>query len=186
MATSSDLARSLNEPMLNRLRQCAADASPNRDGQITIYPPEARHLVALIDATLGEPTPDTNADQWEAVLATGGLILDSFDELDEDDAADIFIRRGGQGVNCPNCIAAEAGHAAGVVGWTRFGAGHYESSLGHKIVRIKGRWYITFPGEVTPDVDRATLREAKGYVEQERTAIRPSSSEDEAEEGCGR
>lgn len=39
----------LNGPMVARLRQCAADTSPNWDGKITIYPPEARELVALID-----------------------------------------------------------------------------------------------------------------------------------------
>lgn len=40
----------LNRPMVERLRQCAADTSPNWDGKVTVYPPEARELVALIDA----------------------------------------------------------------------------------------------------------------------------------------
>lgn len=39
----------LNGPMVARLRTCAADTSPNWDGRITIYPPEARELVNLID-----------------------------------------------------------------------------------------------------------------------------------------
>lgn len=39
----------LNKPMVARLRACAADTSSNWDGQITIYPLEARDLVALID-----------------------------------------------------------------------------------------------------------------------------------------
>lgn len=46
-------ARRLNQPMLARLRQCAADTSPNWDGKITIYPNEAQGLVDLIDAVLG-------------------------------------------------------------------------------------------------------------------------------------
>ena len=44
-------ARRLNGPMVARLRKCAADTSANWDGKITIYPPEARELVALIDAS---------------------------------------------------------------------------------------------------------------------------------------
>ncbi len=43
-------AQRLNGPMVAKLRRCAADTSPNWDGQIAIYPPEARELVALIDA----------------------------------------------------------------------------------------------------------------------------------------
>lgn len=39
----------LNGPMVLRLRKCAADTSPNWDGKITIYPPEARQLIDLID-----------------------------------------------------------------------------------------------------------------------------------------
>lgn len=35
--------------MIDRLRTCAADKSPNNVGRITIYPPEARELIALID-----------------------------------------------------------------------------------------------------------------------------------------
>jgi hypothetical protein len=41
----------LNGPMLGRLRQCAADTSSNWAGKmISIYPPEARGLVELVDA----------------------------------------------------------------------------------------------------------------------------------------
>lgn len=47
----------LNEPMVAKLRRCAADTSSNWDGQVTIYPPEARELVALIDAATGELEP---------------------------------------------------------------------------------------------------------------------------------
>ena len=39
----------LNGPMVERLRRCAADTSSNWDGAVTIYPPDARGLVALID-----------------------------------------------------------------------------------------------------------------------------------------
>ncbi len=39
----------LNGPMVARLRKCAAGTSPNWDEKITIYPPEARELIALID-----------------------------------------------------------------------------------------------------------------------------------------
>lgn len=39
----------LNHPMVQRLRGCAADTDPDWAGKITIYPPEARSLVALID-----------------------------------------------------------------------------------------------------------------------------------------
>lgn len=45
----------LNQPMLTRLRKCAADTSPNWDGAVTLYPPETRGLVALIDAALAVP-----------------------------------------------------------------------------------------------------------------------------------
>jgi hypothetical protein len=43
----------LNGPMLARLRQCAADTSANWNGKITVYPPEAQGLIALIDAVAG-------------------------------------------------------------------------------------------------------------------------------------
>jgi hypothetical protein len=46
-------AMRLNRPMLDRLRRCATDTSPNWDGACTIYPPDARGLVALIDALSG-------------------------------------------------------------------------------------------------------------------------------------
>lgn len=47
----------LNQPMVAKLRRCAADISSNWDGQINIYPPEARELVALIDAATPAETP---------------------------------------------------------------------------------------------------------------------------------
>ena len=43
----------LNQPMLARLRQCAADTSDSWIGRVTVYPPEARPLVALLDAVAG-------------------------------------------------------------------------------------------------------------------------------------
>lgn len=45
-------AERLNGPMMQRLRACAADASPNWDGAVTVYPPAARGLVALVDSVL--------------------------------------------------------------------------------------------------------------------------------------
>lgn len=53
-APVSEQVSRLNEPMLVRLRKCAADTSASWDGRITIYPPEARALVLLIDAALSE------------------------------------------------------------------------------------------------------------------------------------
>jgi hypothetical protein len=47
----------LNGPMVARLRKCAADTSPNWDGKTTIYPPEARELVALIDGMASRGAP---------------------------------------------------------------------------------------------------------------------------------
>jgi hypothetical protein len=44
----------LNKPMVARLRRCAADTSPSWDGAVTIYPPEARDLIALIDRFGGD------------------------------------------------------------------------------------------------------------------------------------
>jgi hypothetical protein len=59
------------------------------------------------------------------------------------------------------------------IGWTGRN-GWYESNQGHIIQRTGSRWYVTFPGEQMPDVDRATLREAKAYVEREaREATQP-------------
>lgn len=50
---------------------------------------------------------------------------------------------------------------------TKVGPGHYETAAGHLIDRTDGkRWYITFPGECTPDVVRDTLRECLTYIEQ--------------------
>ncbi len=75
-----DRAR-LNGPMVARLRRCAADTSSNWDGAITIYPPEARELVALIDDTeVKEPEPPCCGDAEESVrsgqtvLHTGGCV----------------------------------------------------------------------------------------------------------------
>lgn len=45
-------AQLLNVPMVAKLRQCAADDSPNRDTKINIRPPEAHQLLALIDAAI--------------------------------------------------------------------------------------------------------------------------------------
>lgn len=51
MAESAENAAApLNGPMLARLRQCAADTSGSWIGAMTVYPPEARGLVAFIDA----------------------------------------------------------------------------------------------------------------------------------------
>jgi hypothetical protein len=55
---ASEQVRRLNGPMLARLRKCAADTSPNYDGRVTIYPPEARELISLIDALLSTARPD--------------------------------------------------------------------------------------------------------------------------------
>ena len=55
----------LNGPMLGRLRQCAADTSSNWDGKITIYPPEARELVALIDSAGWVPLAEVLAAVWD-------------------------------------------------------------------------------------------------------------------------
>jgi hypothetical protein len=56
-AATPDGPRRLNGPMVARLRACAADTSPNWDGAVTVYPPEARDLVALIDDVLTDVTP---------------------------------------------------------------------------------------------------------------------------------
>ena len=50
MAKSDKKTPYLNGPMLARLRQCAADTSDSWIGAMTVYPPEARGLVAFIDA----------------------------------------------------------------------------------------------------------------------------------------
>ena len=58
-AAAVELARHLNGPMVNRLRACAADTTPNWEGATTVYPPETRGLVALIDAlVLGQADTD--------------------------------------------------------------------------------------------------------------------------------
>jgi hypothetical protein len=49
----------INKPMLEKLRRCAADDSPNWDGRVTIYGPEARGLLALIDAISRGTPSDT-------------------------------------------------------------------------------------------------------------------------------
>jgi hypothetical protein len=63
---AADRARQLNGPMVARLRRCAADTSPNWDGAVTVYPPESRDLVALIDyllaATGPTATPETRQE----------------------------------------------------------------------------------------------------------------------------
>lgn len=46
---STENTRQLNGPMVDRIRQCAADTSSSWIGAMTLYPPEARQLVALID-----------------------------------------------------------------------------------------------------------------------------------------
>lgn len=53
----------LNAPLVERLRACAADTSPDWAGRITIYPGEARLLVALIDAAAASPTPAGQTDE---------------------------------------------------------------------------------------------------------------------------
>lgn len=62
----------LNEPMVSRLRQCAADTSANWDGRITIYPTEARQLVDLIDAAAeAEPIAAHGQDREAAEYQWG-------------------------------------------------------------------------------------------------------------------
>jgi hypothetical protein len=59
LAAAVELSRHLNGPMVNRLRACAADTTPNWEGATTVYPPETRGLVALIDAlVLGQADTD--------------------------------------------------------------------------------------------------------------------------------
>jgi hypothetical protein len=103
-AVPSDLARRLNGPMVARLRACAADTSPNWDGAVTVYPPEARELVALIDDLVTDATPDdedevtlgpgdygkvSGDDIAMVVRATGALItsVEVIPEYEEDEAA---------------------------------------------------------------------------------------------------
>jgi hypothetical protein len=65
---NADILR-LNGPMVDRLRKCAADTDPNWAGRITIYPPEARELVALIDryqAAHLAVVAESNTDRKEA------------------------------------------------------------------------------------------------------------------------
>jgi hypothetical protein len=54
--------------------------------------------------------------------------------------------------------------AAPAVTWTGKN-GWYESSRGHVVASVGRRWFITEPGEWTPDAERPSLREAKAYVE---------------------
>lgn len=54
LAAAVDKARRLNQPMVERLRRCAADTRPDWAGAVTVYPPETRGLVALIDLLLNE------------------------------------------------------------------------------------------------------------------------------------
>lgn len=69
--------------------------------------------------------------------------------------------------------------------WLRIGHGNYESEDGQwQITRgIDRRWRITYPGEVHPDADRPTLREAKAHVEAAAPHVR--SSAEAAEQGGG-
>lgn len=60
METAKARVATLNTAMLDRLRRCAADTSPNWEGSITIYPPEARELVDLVDAVGGAPQPSVD------------------------------------------------------------------------------------------------------------------------------
>jgi hypothetical protein len=120
-AVPSDLARRLNGPMVARLRACAADTSPNWDGAVTVYPPEARELVALIDDLVTDATPDdedevtlgpgdygkvSGDDIAMVVRATGALItsVEVIPEYEEDEAAtpdgpgaEVTAVRGGSG-----------------------------------------------------------------------------------------
>lgn len=66
LAAAVETARHLNEPMVARLRACAADTSPNWDGAITVYPPEAAGLVTLIDL-LTDPDPEAEPGETLAV-----------------------------------------------------------------------------------------------------------------------
>lgn len=58
LAAIVDKARSLNRPMVHRLRSCAADTSPNWEGETTVYPPETRNLVRLLDLITEGTDPD--------------------------------------------------------------------------------------------------------------------------------
>lgn len=70
----------LNRPMVDRLRRCAADTTPNWDGAVTVYPLETRGLVALIDAALAlggpEPVeqPEATPEQSQARDVAGELL----------------------------------------------------------------------------------------------------------------
>lgn len=66
--------RHLNGPMVDRIRRCAADTSPNWDGQITLHPPEFRGLVDLIDgvARLADCVSKLDPSERETVLRPSG------------------------------------------------------------------------------------------------------------------
>lgn len=52
----AELVTRLNRPMVEKLRKCAADYSPDWSGKVTVYPMEARQLVQLIDTAIsGKP-----------------------------------------------------------------------------------------------------------------------------------
>jgi hypothetical protein len=80
--------------MVARLRGCAADTSPNWDGRVTIYPPEARELVALIDASASDdegmpPIADhvfrTGGGTYVAGIAAGMCAYDGRCNRPQDD-----------------------------------------------------------------------------------------------------
>jgi hypothetical protein len=73
----------LNGPMVERLRKCAADTDPNWAGRITIYPPEARELVELIDRfESGEPLlTEIKGERYGKCLTCGRLARWWDDEL---------------------------------------------------------------------------------------------------------
>lgn len=66
--------RYLNGPMVDRIRRCAADTSPNWDGHIRLYPPESRGLINLIDevARLTDCISKLDPSEREAVLRPSG------------------------------------------------------------------------------------------------------------------
>lgn len=67
MADSDKPALGLNGPLLARLRQCAADTSGSWIGAMTVYPPEARGLVAFIDAVAGLAQAEMDAAEWACI-----------------------------------------------------------------------------------------------------------------------
>ncbi len=116
-------ASRLNQPMMDRLRRCSWDRSPNWAGAITIYPPEARGLIDLIDAMLPRTTPAVTIN-----CAGNGGRAGVVHRAREDDPAKtrylfplcpdgtVAAERGrivyeatGRAVTCPKCLDALAG-----------------------------------------------------------------------------